>query len=71
MLDDRNGEQTTLLMTQQLLSKMFGVRRTGVTKISKELQRQKIINYHRGKINILDRQSLENIACECYQLIRK
>ena len=70
MLDDRN-EQETLLMTQQLLSKMLGVRRTGVTKIAKELKRQEIIEYHRGRIKILNRQSLESIACECYQVIRK
>ena len=68
MLDDRS-EQGTLLMTQQLLSKMLGVRRTGVTKIAKDIQRQGIIDYHRGKIEILDRQGLEEIACECYKII--
>ncbi|MGF1591380.1 MAG: Crp/Fnr family transcriptional regulator [Pleurocapsa sp.] len=69
MLDDRLGEET-FLMTQQLLSKMLGVRRTGVTEIAKEIQRQGIIDYHRGKITILDRKALEAIACECYQIVR-
>ena len=68
MLDDRS-EQGALLMTQQLLSKMLGVRRTGVTQIAKDIQRQGIIDYRRGKIEILDRQRLEEIACECYKII--
>lgn len=70
MLDDRRLKEETVLMTQQLLSKMLGVRRTGVTKIAKELQQQGIIDYHRGKIVILDREALKAIACECYQIVR-
>ena len=69
MLDDRS-DQKTLLMTQQLLARMLGVRRTGVTEIAKEIQRQGIIDYRRGKIEILDRQALETIACECYQVVK-
>lgn len=69
MLDDRS-EQETLLMTQKLLSKMLGVRRTGVTEVAKEIQRQGIIDYQRGKIQILDREALEKIACECYQVLK-
>ena len=68
MLDDRS--EGTLLMTHQLLAKMLGVRRTGVTEIAKQFQRQEIIDYHRGKIKILDRQALETIACECYQILK-
>ena len=68
MLDDRS--EKTLYMTQQLLSKMLGVRRTGVTEVANELKQQGIIEYQRGKIAILDRQALEAIACECYQLIK-
>ncbi len=69
MLDDRS-DQDTLLMTHQLLSKMLGVRRTGVTEVAKEFQRQEIIDYQRGKIKILDRQALKTIACECYQVLK-
>ena len=68
MLDDRS--ENSLSMTQQLLSKMLGVRRTGVTEVAKEIKQQGIIDYHRGNIAILDRQALEAIACECYQLIK-
>lgn len=69
MLKDRSNDET-LFMTQQLLSRMLGVRRTGVTEVAKQLQRQGIIDYHRGKINIIDRPALEEIACECYQVLR-
>ncbi len=69
MLDDRSDRET-LFMTHQLLAKMLGVRRTGVTEVAKEFQRQGIIDYHRGKIKILDRQALETVACECYQVLK-
>ena len=68
MLDDRSDD--TLSMTQQLLSTMLGVRRTGVTEVANEIKQQGIIDYQRGKITILDRQALEAIACQCYQLIK-
>ena len=69
MLDDRSDNQ--LLMTQQLLSKMLGVRRTGVTEVANEIKQQGIINYQRGKITILDRKALEALSCECYELVRE
>ena len=69
MLDDRSDRET-LLMTQQLISQMLGVRRTGITAVAKELQRQGIIDYHRGKIKIIQRQALEVVACECYQVLK-
>ena len=68
MLDDRSDD--TLFMTQRLLSKMLGVRRTGVTDVANEIKQQGIIDYQRGKITILDRKALEAIACQCYQLIK-
>lgn len=68
MLDDRSDD--TFSMTQQLLSKMLGVRRTGVTEVANEIKQQGIIDYQRGQITILDRQALEAIACQCYQLIK-
>lgn len=69
MLDDRSDRET-LLMTQQLLSQMLGVRRTGITEVAKKLQTQGIIDYHRGKIKILQREALETVACECYQVLQ-
>ena len=69
MFDDR-CDQETLSMTQLLLSRMLGVRRTGVTEVATQMQRQGIIDYHRGKIKILDRQALEKVACECYQVLK-
>ena len=68
MLDDRSDD--TLFMTQELLSKMLGVRRSGVTQAANEIKQQGIIDYQRGKIVILNRQALEAIACQCYQLIK-
>ena len=68
MLDDRSNN--TVYTTQLLLSKMIGVRRTGVTEVASEIKKQGIIDYQRGKITICDRQALEAIACECYQLIK-
>jgi CRP-like cAMP-binding protein len=69
MFDDRL-ESETFSMTQQFLSRMLGVRRTGVTEVAREIQQEGIINYRRGQIRILDREALELIACECYQIIK-
>ena len=69
MLDERSGN--TLSMTQELLSKMLGVRRTGISEVANEIKQQGIIDYQRGKITILDRQALETLACECYQFVRE
>jgi CRP-like cAMP-binding protein len=69
MFDDRI-ESETISMTQQFLSRMLGVRRTGVTEVAREIQQAGIINYNRGQIRILDREALELIACECYQIIK-
>lgn len=69
MVDDRI-EQTTLPMTQQLMSQMLGVRRSGVTEVAVQMQRQGIIKYQRGQVIILDRPALEAVACECYQKLK-
>ena len=68
MLDERSD--STLHMTQQLLSKMLGVRRTGISEVANQIKQQGIIEYQRGKITILDRNALEKLACECYELMR-
>lgn len=69
MFDDRH-EQEILLITQRLLSRLLGVRRTGITEVAMKMQQQGIIDYHRGKIKILDRNALEQVACECYQVLK-
>ena len=57
-------------LTQELLGGMLGVRRVGVTKAAGALRERKLINYNRGKINILDDKGLETAACHCYQIVK-
>ncbi|MFK3642214.1 Crp/Fnr family transcriptional regulator [Pseudomonas protegens] len=68
-LDRLPGNQ--LVMTQELIANMLGVRREGVTEAAGKLQRQGIIEYSRGRINVLDRPRLEQHSCECYGVVRK
>ena len=60
-----------LTMTQELIANMLGVRRSGVTEAAGNLQRDGLIEYHRGHIKVLDRSALEARACECYAVVRK
>jgi CRP-like cAMP-binding protein len=60
-----------LNMTQELIANMLGVRREGVTEAAGKLQRLGIIEYHRGRIRVLDRTKLERMACECYAVVKK
>ncbi len=66
---DRSGSEQ-LLLTQESLAEMLGVRRTTVTLLAQELQKRGIVRYSRGRITILDRAALEAHACECYQTIK-
>ena len=68
-LDRLHGD--TLVMTQQLISNMLGVRREGVTEAAVQLQAAGLIRYARGRITVLDRSSLEQRCCECYQVVKK
>ena len=60
-----------LKMTQKLISDMLGVRREGVTAAAGKLQSEGLINYHRGRITVLDRRGLEARVCECYKVVKE
>ena len=59
-----------LIMTQELIANMLGVRREGVTEAAGKLQRARLIDYNRGHITVLDRPGLETRVCECYQVVK-
>lgn len=67
MASDRT-QSDLLPLTQEFLASMLGIRRTGVTAIAHELQRLGLIQYHRGRVTIVDRAGLEAVACECYRI---
>ena len=60
-----------LVMTQELVASMLGVRREGITEAAGKLQRAGLISYRRGHIEVLDRTGLERHACECYAVVKQ
>lgn len=60
-----------LVMTQELIANMLGVRREGVTEAAGKLQKLNVIKYCRGHITVLDRPRLEQLSCECYAVVKK
>ena len=60
-----------LVMTQELIANMLGVRREGVTESALKLQRAGLIRYARGRISVLDRAGLEKRTCECYAVVKR
>jgi CRP-like cAMP-binding protein len=68
-LDRLEGDE--LLMTQELIANMLGVRREGVTESAVKLQRAGLIRYARGHITVLDRAGLQKRTCECYAVVRR
>jgi CRP-like cAMP-binding protein len=68
-LDRLEGNQ--LVMTQELIANMLGVRREGVTEGALKLQHAGLIQYARGHITVLDRMGLEKRSCECYAVVKK
>ena len=68
-LDRLQGED--LVMTQELIANMLGVRREGVTEGALGLQNAGLIRYARGHITVLDRKGLEARTCECYGVVKK
>jgi CRP-like cAMP-binding protein len=67
-LDRRPSNE--LIVTQEMISHMLGVRREGVTEAALALQRANLISYRRGHITVLDRAALEHRSCECYGVVR-
>jgi CRP-like cAMP-binding protein len=68
-LDRLQGNE--LVMTQELIANMLGVRREGVTEAALKLQQGGLIRYARGHITVLDRKGLEKRSCECYAVVKK
>jgi CRP-like cAMP-binding protein len=68
-LDRLEGD--ALVMTQELIANMLGVRREGVTEAALKLQAAGLIRYARGRITVLDRPRLEERTCECYAVVKR
>ncbi len=68
-LDRLEGNE--LVMTQELIANMLGVRREGVTSGALKLQEAGLISYVRGRITVLDRAGIERRTCECYAVVKK
>jgi CRP-like cAMP-binding protein len=64
-------QSNELVMTQELIANMLGVRREGVTEAAGRLHKTGIIQYQRGRITVLDRGELEKRTCECYGVVKK
>ena len=64
-------DSNELVMTQELIANMLGVRREGVTEGASKLQDAGLIRYSRGRITVTDRPGLEKRACECYAVVKK
>jgi CRP-like cAMP-binding protein len=64
-------EGSELIMTQELIANMLGVRREGVTEGAIKLQKAGLIRYARGHITVLDRAGLEAQTCECYAVVKR
>jgi len=60
-----------LIMTQEQVASMLGVRREGITEAAGNLQRAGVIRYRRGHITVLERSALENRVCECYAVVKQ
>jgi CRP-like cAMP-binding protein len=60
-----------LVMTQELIANMLGVRREGVTEAAGKLHKLGVIRYARGRITVLNRSKLEELCCECYAVVKK
>ena len=68
MLDRHAGDE--IVMTQELIADMLGVRRASVSAAAGALQKEGLITYRRGRVQVLDRTAMEQRACECYAVIK-
>ncbi len=68
MIDDRVGNGQ-LVLTHEEMARHLGTRRAGVSVVATQLRKKRIISYNRGKLCILDREMLEDFACECYRTL--
>ncbi|MDO8702205.1 MAG: Crp/Fnr family transcriptional regulator [Undibacterium sp.] len=64
-------ESNQIMLTQEIIAKILGVRREGVTETALKLQHDGLISYCRGHIKVLDRYGLEQNTCECYHVVKK
>jgi CRP-like cAMP-binding protein len=64
-------ENNELVMTQELIANMLGVRREGVTEAAGKLQKDGVIRYSRGHISVMNRPKLEARVCECYAVVKR
>lgn len=70
MLHDRVGG-TNLRLTQEMIASRLGARRAGITVAAGTLQAMRAIEYRRGQLHITDREVLERVVCECYNIMRE
>jgi len=68
LMTQNRAQSDTFHATHTLMAYLLGVRRVGITKAANSLQKQKLINYQRGDITILDRTGLEAASCRCYRI---
>lgn len=66
---DRVGSEP-LQLTHELMARLMGVRREGITEAAVRLQRLGLIRYSRGRITVIDREGLEQVGCECYRRVK-
>jgi CRP-like cAMP-binding protein len=71
LLSEDRLQANELVMTQELIANMLGVRREGITEAAMKLQAAGLIRYARGHITVLDRPRLERRTCECYAVVKK
>src|SRR2546430_8588841 len=67
--DRTDGDHVPL--TQEFLSRMLGVGLAGVSVVANSLRQQRVIDYHRGDIRIVDREGVERVSCECYEIVKQ
>jgi CRP-like cAMP-binding protein len=68
---DRGVSSRELVITQELVASMLGVRREGITEAAGKLKSAGLISYRRGHISVLERSGLESRVCECYGVVKK